>query len=255
MEIISILNLKGGVAKTTTSINLAKGLANKGFKTLIIDTDMQSNATSIFLEKERWKNDYKGLAELLVDENLEDIDQYLYSVSRNLDMIGSSLAMVESEIKIRNTFTRNSSNILKKILKKLDFKYDYCIIDCAPTINLVTLNIIIASDEIIIPIKIDKFALEGYRTTLKNINQIIDDYELDTGLIILYTMVNRNNIDKQIIQNISGNRFKTTIRYQAKPVTESALKNEVLIDSRESSKIKEDYLNLIDEVVSRRLKK
>ncbi|MEY8515210.1 ParA family protein [Lactococcus taiwanensis] len=251
METKSLLNLKGGVAKTTTSVNLAKGLANKGFKTLIIDTDMQANATSIFLEEERWKDDYKGFAELLVDEKLEDVDQYIYNVGENLDMIGSSLAVAESEMKIRSSFNRNSSNIVKKVLKKLDSKYDYCIIDCAPTINLITLNLIIASDEIIIPIKIDKFALEGYRTTLKNINQIVDDYELDTELTVLYTMVNRNNIDKQIIQDVSGNRFETTIRHQAKPVTESALKNEVLIDSLKSSKVKEDYQNLIDEIVAR----
>ncbi|KGF76883.1 ParA family protein [Lactococcus lactis] len=251
METKSLLNLKGGVAKTTTSVNLAKGLANKGFKTLIIDTDMQANATSIFLEEERWKDDYKGFAELLVDEKLEGLDQYIYNVGENLDMIGSSLAVAESEMKIRSSFNRNSSNIVKKVLKKLDFKYDYCIIDCAPTINLITLNIIIASDEIIIPIKIDKFALEGYRTTLKNINQIVDDYELDTELTVLYTMVNRNNIDKQIIQDVSGNRFETTIRHQAKPVTESALKNEVLIDSLKSSKVKEDYQDLIDEIVAR----
>ncbi|MDG4969790.1 ParA family protein [Lactococcus lactis] len=251
METKSILNLKGGVAKTTTGVNIAKGLANKGFKTLIIDTDMQANATSIFLEEERTKDDYKGFAELLVDEKLEDVEEYIYNVGENLDMIGSSLAVAESEMKIRSSFNRNSSNIVKKVLKKLDSKYDYCIIDCAPTINLITLNIIIASDEIIIPIKIDKFALEGYRTTLKNINQIVDDYELDTELTVLYTMVNRNNIDKQIIQNISGNRFETTIRHQAKPVTESALKNEVLIDSSKSSKVKEDYQKLIDEIIAR----
>ncbi len=251
MKTISLLNLKGGVAKTTTGGNIAKGLANRGFKTLLIDTDMQANATSIFLEDERWKVEYKDFAELLVDEKLENVDQYIYNVSENLDMIGSSLAVAESELKVRNSFNRNSSNIVKKVLKKLDSKYDYCIIDCAPTINLITLNIIIASDEIIIPIKIDKFALEGYRTTLKNINQIIDDYELDTEVTVLYTMVNRNNIDKQFIQEISGNRFETTIRHQAKPVTESALKNEVLIDSSKSSKVKDDYLNLIDEIVKR----
>ena len=135
MKTISLLNLKGGVAKTTTGGNIAKGLANRGFKTLLIDTDMQANATSIFLEDERSKEDYKGFAELIVDEKLDDVDQYVYNVSENLDMIGSSLAVAESELKVRNSFNRNSSNIVKKVLKKLDSKYDYCIIDCAPTIN------------------------------------------------------------------------------------------------------------------------
>ncbi|MFG7388755.1 ParA family protein [Lactococcus lactis] len=114
MKTISLLNLKGGVAKTTTSGNIAKGLANRGFKTLLIDTDMQANATSIFLEDERSKEDYKGFAELIVDEKLDDVDQYVYNVSENLDMIGSSLAVAESELKVRNSFNRNSSNIVKK---------------------------------------------------------------------------------------------------------------------------------------------
>ncbi|TKU01251.1 chromosome partitioning protein ParA, partial [Citrobacter sp. TBCS-15] len=95
---------------------------------------MQANATSIFLEDKRSKEDYKGFAELIVDEKLDDVDQYVYNVGENLDMIGSSLAVAESELKVRNSFNRNSSNIVKKVLKKLDSKYDYCIIDCAPTI-------------------------------------------------------------------------------------------------------------------------
>lgn len=251
MKTISLLNLKGGVAKTTTGINLAKGLANKGKTVLMIDTDMQANATSIFLDEERTSSDFKGFAEILLDEKLEDVSEYIYNVDTNLDMIGSNLSVAESELKIRSSFNRNTSNIVNKIVKKVSSNYDYCIIDCSPTINLITLNIIIASDEIIIPIKIDKFALEGYQTTLNNIEQIIDDYELDTELTILYTMVNRNNIDKQIMELISGNRFDTTIRFQAKPVTENALNNVVLIDDKRDTNVKEDYLSLIDEIINK----
>lgn len=251
MKTISLLNLKGGVAKTTTGNNLAKGLANKGKKVLYIDTDMQANATSIFLDEERTSPDFKGFAEILLDEKLEDVSEYIYNVDKNLDMIGSNLSVAESELKIRSSFNRNTSNIVNKIIKKVSSDYDYCIIDCSPTINLITLNIIIASDEIIIPIKIDKFALEGYQTTLNNIEQIIDDYELDTELTILYTMVNRNNIDKQIMELISGNRFDTTIRFQAKPITENALNNVVLIDDKRATSVKEDYLSLVDEIISK----
>ena len=251
MKTISLLNLKGGVGKTTTAINLAKGLANQGKKVLLIDTDMQANATSIFLDKERMNPDYKGFAEILLDEKLEDISHYIYHINSNLDMIGSKLSVAESELKIRSSFNRNTSNIVNKIVKKVSPHYDYCIIDCSPTINLITLNIIVASDEIIIPIKIDKFALEGYQTTLNNIEQIIDDYELDSELTILYTMVNRNNIDKKIIELISGKKFETTIRFQAKPVTENALNNEVLIDDYKHSNVKEDYLALIQEIIDK----
>lgn len=248
MKTISILNLKGGVGKTTTAINLAKGLANKGKKVLLIDTDMQANATSIFLDKERANNNYLSFAELLNDETLVNPKQYIYSIKPNLDMIGSKLSVAEAELKIRNSFNRNSSNIINKLIKKINNDYDYCIIDCSPTINLITLNIVIASDEIIIPIKIDKFALEGYQTTLNNIEKIIQDYELNTKLSILFTMVNRNNIDKNIIQSIKENSFNTTIRFQAKPITEASLCNNVLIDDNKNSSVKEDYLNLIEEI-------
>ena len=249
MRTISLLNLKGGVAKTTTANNIAKGLSNSGKKVILIDTDMQANATSIFLDKERTQDNYKSFAEALLDEKMTDLSEYTYKVTENLDMIGSKLAVADSELKIRNSFSRNSSNIVSKMLKMISDKYDYCIIDCSPTINLITLNIINASDEIIIPIKIDKFALEGYKTTMNNINKIIDEYELDTKLKVLYTMVNRNNIDKNVIGTISAPKFETTIRFQAKPVTESALNNTVLIDSVTDSGVKVDYQNLIKEIM------
>lgn len=249
MRTISLLNLKGGVAKTTTANNIAKGLSNSGKKVILIDTDMQANATSIFLDKERTQDNYKSFAEALLDEKMTDLSEYTYKVTENLDMIGSKLAVADSELKIRNSFSRNSSNIVSKMLKMISDKYDYCIIDCSPTINLITLNIINASDEIIIPIKIDKFALEGYQTTMKNINKIIEEYELDTKLKVLYTMVNRNNIDRNVIETISADKFQTTIRFQAKPVTESALNNSVLIDSAKDSGVKEDYKNFIKEIM------
>lgn len=251
MKTISLLNLKGGVGKTTTAINLAKGLSNNGEKVLLIDTDMQANATSIFLDKERTLDDFQSFAELLLDERLEDISKYIYSVNENLDIIGSKLSVAESELKIRNSFNRNSSNILNKIIKKVNKYYDYCIIDCAPTINLITLNIVVVSDEIIVPIKVDKFALEGYRTTLNNINKIIEDYELDTTLTILYTNVNRNNTDKKVIESIAGKQYNTKIRYQAKPITENSFNNTILVDDKIDSGVKEDYLTFIREFISK----
>lgn len=79
---------------------------------------------------------------------------------------------------------------------------------------------------------------------------IIDEYDLDTKLTILFTMVNRNNIDKQVIEFIKGRKYNATIRFQAKPVTENALNNLVLIDDKKDSNVKEDYLKLIDEILN-----
>lgn len=246
MKVISLLNLKGGVGKTTTAINLAKGLSNNGKKVLLIDTDMQANATSIFLEEEMQEENYKSFADFLKEEEIE-MEKYLYDISDNLKMIGADLSIADSELNLRNSFGRDTANILKNNLKRVKNNFDYCIIDCAPTINLITMNIIIASDEIIVPIKIDKFALKGYETTYKNISKVVKSYGLKTKTKVLFTMVNRNNIDKQIIKSIPMEHYESTIRFQAKPVTESSFSNNVLIDSRDSN-VKDDYIAFYKEV-------
>ncbi|MCT0449980.1 ParA family protein [Lactococcus lactis] len=246
MKVISLLNLKGGVGKTTTAVNLAKGLSNKGKRVLLIDTDMQANATSIFLEDEMQEDTYKSFSDLISDEEGK-IENYFYSVSENLKMIGADLSIANADLNLRNSFGRDTSSILKNNLKEVKDDFDYCIIDCAPTINLVTMNSIIASDEIIVPIKIDKFALKGYETTYNNILKTVNSYGLKTKTKVLFTMVNRNNIDKQIIESIPMEHYETTIRFQAKPITESSFNNEVVIDTQDSN-VKSDYLNFLHEV-------
>lgn len=246
MKTVGLLNLKGGVGKTTTAINLAKGLSNNGNRVLLIDTDMQANATSIFLEDEMQKETYKSFADLLGDEE-NGIEKYIYSINDNLKMIGADLSIADSELKLRNSFGRDTANILKNNLKQIEADFDYCIIDCAPTINLITMNTIISSDEMIIPIKIDKFALKGYETTYKNISKVIRSYGLETKIRVLFTMVNRNNIDKKIIESIPMEHYETTIRFQAKPITESSFNNIVLIDGNEDSNVKNDYILFLEE--------
>lgn len=247
MKTISMLNLKGGVGKTTTAINLAKGLANKGNKVLLIDTDMQANATSIFLADIMNEDGYKSFANFLTGKN--PITECIYNVNKNLDILGSHLSVANSELELRNDFVRNTTNVLKKGLISIKDNYDYCIIDCSPTLNLITMNIIIASDEIIIPIKVDKFALQGYEITERNIKNIIDDFGLDVEIKILFTMANRNNIDKTIIDSFANKSYSTKIRNQAKPVTSAGFEQTVLIDDNKESNVKKDYLEFIKEVI------
>lgn len=156
-------------------------------------------------------------------------------------MIGADLSIADTELNLRNSFGRDTANILKNNLKNVETEFDYCIIDCAPTINLITMNTIISSDEVIIPIKIDKFALKGYETTYKNISKVISSYGLDTKIKVLFTMVNRNNIDKGIIESIPMAHYESTIRFQAKPITESSFNSSALIDSGDSG-VKDDYI-------------
>lgn len=246
MKTISMLNLKGGVGKTTTAINLAKGLSNSGYNVLLIDTDMQANASSIFLGDIMQSDEYRSFADFLTEKN--PIENYIYNVGTRLDILGSHLSVANSELQLRNEFGR-ISHILKKALDTINHKYDFCIIDCSPTLNLITMNIIIASDKIVIPVKVDKFALQGYQITEDNIRNIIDDFGLDTEIKILFTMTNRNNIDKSVVESFQNKSYAVKIRNQAKPVTLAGFENTVLIDNNKSSNVKEDYLSFIEEVI------
>lgn len=245
MKTISLLNLKGGVGKTTTAINLAKGLANKGKQVLLIDTDMQANATIFMIENKMLENNYKDISKLLLDKE-NKVSDFIYNVTENLDMIGASLEISNTELQLKSDYSRNQLTIIKNWIETIKNDYDYCIIDCPPTINLITINVILASDEIIIPIKIDRFALHGYNITKQNIEEIQRSYQKKIKYKILYTMVNRNNIDRNIIDSIKDNTFNSTIRFQAKPITESSFKKISLIDSKKSS-VKEDYELFIKE--------
>lgn len=246
MKTISLLNLKGGVGKTTTAINLAKGLSNNGYRVLLIDTDMQANATGVFLGEQIDASDYVSFADFLKEKN--NIENYIYNVGENLDILGSHLSVANSELELRNSFGR-TSHILKKALDSISDKYDYCIIDCSPTLNQITMNIIIASNQIIIPVKVDKFAMQGYQITQENIKKIIDDFDIDTEVKILFTMTNRNNIDKTVTEAFQKSSYGVKIRNQAKPVTLAGFENAALIDNIKDSSVKEDYLAFIEEVI------
>lgn len=247
MKTISLLNLKGGVGKTTSAVNIAKGLANKGRKVLLIDTDMQANATSVFISEDKTNSDdYKSFADMLIDKAANPLS-YMYPINENLDVIGGDLSIASTELNLRQDFTRPTPEILKKNLEKIKDKYDYCIIDCSPTLSLLTINVILASDQVIIPIKVGKFAVKGFEVTYNNILDIKEGYNVDTNFKVLYTMVNRNNTDREVMDSLPVDKFDTTIRYQAKPVTDSEIKGLLLVDGKDSN-VKQDYIDLIEEI-------
>ncbi|MFV0380925.1 MAG: ParA family protein [Breznakia sp.] len=242
MKTISILNMKGGVGKTTTSINLATGLAVKNYTVLIIDLDPQANSTDFYLKNKNY---------VFIDQMLHGHDVHVYETRiDNLSFIPSrlELALAEKQILLDN---KAQHNRLYKVIKKVKDNFDYIIIDCPPILNLLTVNALNASDEVIIPIKVDKGAEKGFKITLQNIQEIADSYDLDIDHKILFTMVNKNNTDKQRIEDITANRknhiIKTQIRYQSKPITSSAYFTEAVING--NSNVGADYLQLVKEIL------
>ena len=158
-KIIAIANKKGGVGKTTTAVNLAAAMAILEKKILLVDADPQANATSgLGIDV---KSQKLGTYQLL--EHTAKADQTIIPTSTpNLDLIPSHIDLVATEIELVDK--KNREYMLKKALESVDNQYDYIIIDCAPSLGLITLNALAAADSLIIPIQCEYFALEGWES-------------------------------------------------------------------------------------------
>lgn len=257
MKTIAFLNMKGGVAKTTTSVNVAVGLAMKGKRVLLVDFDPQSNTTSMFIKIKSENNEpFKGLehtiSSVLTGES--SIEEAMIIVDENLTLIPSDLQLSNTEMALRMQTSVPQHNRLQKALKKVQSKFDYCIIDCPPIINLLTINVIMTSDKIIIPIKPDDFAVYGYDVTTQNIDSIKKGWELDVDYKVLFTIVNRNNEEREIIERVkkdSGGRYyNTTIRSQPKPIAgASRRKVPVVKDKNPKTGVAVDLRAFVDELL------
>lgn len=241
MKVVSICNQKGGVGKSTTAINLAVGLANQGNRVLLIDFDPQANTTSFFFNQIF----DKGISDLLEDP--KDVEQVIQKTDYdNLDLIPTSLELSVTERSLLVS-TGANHNKLQRVLRNIQEPYDYCIVDCSPVLNLLITNTLFVSHEVIIPIKVDMFALQGYQITMSQIKAIMDDFDLNVKCKVLFTMVQRNNTDRDVIQQfremVDGDVFKTQIRHQAKPVTQAGFEGNAVINDK--SGVGQDYRDFV----------
>lgn len=248
MKTIAFLNMKGGVGKTTTSINVATGLTMKGFKVLLVDFDPQGNTTSMYMDEDP----NVTIGDVLMGE--ASIKDAVLEVDDSLDLVPADLSLSMTEMQIRMQTNLPQNDRLKKALKKVDGEYDYCVIDCPPILNLLTVNTIMASDLIVIPIKPEKFAVQGFMYTTQNIDQIKEGWDLDVEYKILFTVVNRNNEERDVINQlrevVGDSVFDTQIRCQPKPIAEASATGEAVIkDMNPKIGVAEDFRNFVDEVL------
>lgn len=248
----AILNVKGGVGKTTTAVNLAAGFSKAGKKTLLIDLDGQANLTRLLTDKVFSRED-----NTIVNSFLKEVDvkECIYKTNiEGLYIIPSNtyLFTVEKHMLLNSGISIQQFK-LKNLIKDLKNEFDEIIIDNNPSLNLCSTNSLCACDELIIPMNIDMGALDGIKVTLNHCKEILDGIDgVKFDYRILITMINRNNTDKQIInelEKIYGNKlFKNKIRYQANPVKKAGFENRVLIDDKKSN-VAEDYRNFVKEVI------
>ncbi|MDQ6985908.1 MAG: AAA family ATPase [Candidatus Dojkabacteria bacterium] len=213
--ILSISNQKGGVGKTTTTLNLAVFLANKGKKVLIVDIDPQANLTSgIGFTRDRDKDTkYKTTYDLLI--NKVDPNSIIKPTRvEHLDILPSGIELAGAEVEMVNSMSRET--ILKRALDIIKDDYDYILIDCPPSLGLITINGHVASDKVLIPVQAEYFALEGLGQLINTIKLVKENLnsQLDIGGVVLTMFDTRTNLSKDIaaeLQNFFGEKLFDTI--------------------------------------------
>lgn len=249
-KIISVANQKGGVGKTTTTVNLSTILAKKGKKVLLIDTDPQGNATSgLGVSKDVELSVYDILiGDTEFDETLQE------TAIKNLKVCPSNISLAGAEVQLVSMMSREQR--LKTKLDKIKDQYDYILIDCPPSLGILTINALTASDSVLIPVQCEYFALEGIMQLLNTITQARKSLNpnLEIEGVVLTMLDSRTNLGLEVVENVRGffrERVYDTIIPRLIRLTEAPSHGKPIANYDPTSRGTEAYINLAKEVIAR----
>lgn len=248
-KVISIFNQKGGVGKTTTNVNLCAALALKGKKVLSIDIDPQGNSTSGFgIDKNNLEN---TIYDILIEEF--DINKVIHATEiENLDLIPANIQLAGAEIELTNTKYREKT--LKEKMNLIDNNYDFIIIDCPPSLGLLSLNALTASHTVLIPIQCEYYSLEGVGQLIDTVKLVKKNLnpKLDIEGVLLNMYDGRTNLSAQVVEEVKkyfkNKVYKTVIPRNVRLAEAPSFGQPIMLYD-ENSKGSEAYMKLSDEII------
>ena len=201
VQIISVANQKGGVGKTTTTINLGASIANHGYKVLIVDIDPQGNATSgLGIEKSTVDKD---IYNVLIDE-IPLSETIHHTETKNLDAVPATIQLAGAEMELTSMMARETR--LKQGIDEVSHEYDFILIDCPPSLGQLSINAFTASDSILIPVQIEYYAMEGLSQLLNTIRLVQKHFNKNLGVEgVLLTMLDaRTNLGAEVVKEVQS---------------------------------------------------
>ncbi len=249
MKVIAIANQKGGVGKTTTAVNLSACLAKKGQRVLLVDCDPQGNSTSgVGVDKRRCE---KTVYDVLIG-GAEAKDAIVKTPYENLSICPSNISLSGAEIELVSEMGRETK--LKNAIESVKDEYDIVLIDAPPSLGLITINVLTASDSVIVPIQCEYYALEGVSqlmSTIKKVKQVMNP-SLEIEGILMTMFDSRTNLSIQVIEEVKkffpNKVYKTLIPRNVR-LSEAPSFGKPIIYYDMTSKGAESYLDLADEIL------
>ena len=253
MKVISFFNLKGGCGKTTSVVNLgyllAEDLKEKNGKVLLVDLDMQANLTNSLMD---YDLDRPSVYHFLADDT--PIEDVIYEVRENIDLIPSSLLM--ATIEPRLILKDNRELLIKRGLESIADRYDYCFLDCSPSFSTVTMNAIVASDDIFIPVQTEYYAVDGVHLLEDTLDYVNETLDINKSITLMFATLHdtRNNINHIQYDNLKaayGEKFMENVIHKNISLVESPIFKQSIFEYKPRARGAQDYKKLYAEIVSK----